>query len=621
MDPARYARVCELFDQADPLGPAERDRFLAEACGGDGELRAQVERMLAAAREPPLERPAARTRPAPRESSPAQSFALVHLVGRGLLDGVSDPGRLASAAWRAWAAARDEAARAAELAALHAAPAEEARRVVKQAVVELLPNGPAERRQVLAGALVELVRAVRAAPSQSFQDLRPLLPAAPPSLGGAAAVPALVLRVVAGPHAGRVFEFAGHDTFLVGRSSQAHFNLGREDRHFSRIHFLVEANPPLIRLLDMGSHNGTFVNGVRVDSPVSLTEGDRVQAGHTVLRVGMPGCLGRAPTETARPRRAVESTALYERPIELGGPCRLCNPTGADAPACAACRELMEGRPQPVPGYQIVRELGRGAMGVVYLAVRDDDQRPVALKTVLPAVDAGPQEVARFLREARILCELDHPNIVAFHEMGEAGGLLYFAMEYVPGRDAARLVKDEGPLPTPRAVDIVCQLLRALDYAHAKKFVHRDIKPANLLLLWKDNVDHVRLADFGLARVYQASQLSGLTMTGAIGGTLAFMPPEQVTNYRESQPPVDQYAAAATLYHLLTHRLPHEGAATVHEQLLKLLHDDPVPIQDRRPDLPDELAAAIHKALARDPRRRFADVKAFRRALVPFLRE
>jgi serine/threonine-protein kinase len=298
----------------------------------------------------------------------------------------------------------------------------------------------------------------------------------------------------------------------------------------------------------------------------------------------------------------------------------VCNPVTAGDPVCEACRGLIEGRPQLVPGFAMVRELGRGGMGVVYLAVRDRDGQAVALKTVLPAVDAGPNEVAKFLREANILGELDHPNIVGFHEMGEDGGLLYFAMDYVPGRDAARLVHDEGPLPIPRAVDIICQALRALDYAHAKRFVHRDVKPANLLLMWKDGVDHVRLADFGLARVYQASQLSGLTMTGAIGGTPAFMPPEQVTNFRESRPPVDQYAAAATLYHLLTRRLPHEPAATVHEQLLRLLHEEPVPIQERRPDLPDELSAAIHKALARDPRRRFADVKAFRRALVPFLR-
>src|SRR5262249_39332353 len=144
-----------------------------------------------------------------------------------------------------------------------------------------------------------------------------------------------------------------------------------------------------------------------------------------------------------------------------------------------------------------------------------------------------------------------HPNIVAFQEMGESEGRLYFAMDYVRGTDAAALLKEHGPLPVARAVGLVRQMLRALDYAHAKQFVHRDIKPANLLVAGAGGQETARLADFGLARVYQASQLSGLTMTGDIGGTVAFMAPEQITNYREAKPPVDQYAAAASLYNLL----------------------------------------------------------------------
>jgi serine/threonine-protein kinase len=293
----------------------------------------------------------------------------------------------------------------------------------------------------------------------------------------------------------------------------------------------------------------------------------------------------------------------------------VCNPGGGALAICATCQDLIRCQPQPIPGYEVVRELGRGGMGVVYLAVRQADGAVIALKTILPALAGSADEVARFLREASVLRELDHPHIVAFQENGEANGMLYFAMDYVAGTDAERLLREGGPLPTGRAIDLVSQLLQALDYAHAKRFVHRDIKPANLLVAREGGGDHARLADFGLARVYQASQLSGLTVTGAVGGTPAFMAPEQVTSYRDVQPAADLYSAAATLYYLLTGRHTHDFGPSVHERLLQLLHEDPVPIEQRRPDLPDELAAVLRRALARDPRRRFGDARAFRRAL------
>jgi serine/threonine-protein kinase len=204
--------------------------------------------------------------------------------------------------------------------------------------------------------------------------------------------------------------------------------------------------------------------------------------------------------------------------------------------------------------------------------------------------------------------------------MGDVDGQLYFVMEYVPGTDAAQVLIQEGPLPISRAVDLICQLLRALDYAHANRFVHRDVKPANLLVTCDAGRDLVKLADFGLARLYQASQLSGLTATGDIGGTLAYIPPEQITNYRDARPAADQYAAAASLYHLLTKQYVHDLPANHADRLSVILEEDAVPIQDRRAELPDELADVIHRALERDPARRFPTVKALRKALLPFLR-
>jgi len=189
-------------------------------------------------------------------------------------------------------------------------------------------------------------------------------------------------------------------------------------------------------------------------------------------------------------------------------------------------------------------------------------------------------------------------------------------MKFVPGIDGQSMLRQhDGPLPIGRAIDIVGQLLEALSAAHQAGYVHRDVKPSNLLIEQRSSGDFVWLADFGLARTYQASMLSGLTTTGSIGGTLPFMAPEQITNYRNVTPAADQYSAAATLYNLLTRSYPYDFPNDVVRQLLMVLQEPPRLIQKCRPELPNKLAAAIHKGLARLPAERFADVGAFRAAL------
>ncbi len=429
----------------------------------------------------------------------------------------------------------------------------------------------------------------------------------------------VTLTVTAGPHLGQSFTFTGHDLFLVGRSKSAHFRLPAKDRYFSRIHFLVEVNPPLCRIQDMGSRNGTHVNGARV-TRADLHDGDEIKAGHTVLRVGLGAAGAKAappPDERAGPT-AAEQTIDF--PSGTLAPPTLPPPTAEPAatdrtlpqpglPAAAA--------PPNVPGYRLVRLLGRGGMGVVFLAERLADGAAVAVKAVAPSITGDDAQVRRFLREAEVLKQLDHPGIVRFFEVGESEGLLFFAMEYVPGVDLGRVLRERGPLPVRLAVRIVRQVLEALAHAHARRFVHRDIKPSNVLLADVGGRRRVKLADFGLARVYQASKLSGLTLTGDWGGTPAYLPPEQVTHYRDVSPAADQYSTAAMLYHLLTGQYaldlpPLPGA------LIAILEDEPVPIRSRRPDLPERLAAAVHRALAKRPEDRFPDVAAFRAALWPY---
>jgi len=263
-----------------------------------------------------------------------------------------------------------------------------------------------------------------------------------------------------------------------------------------------------------------------------------------------------------------------------------------------------------------VEEIGRGGMGIVYRGVGAGDASEVAIKTIRPGVSPTPVAVRRFLREAAILKELRAPHIVGYRAAGETAGLLYLVMDFVPGSDGSKLVA-AGPLAPGRAVRIVRQLLDALACAHDQGFVHRDIKPANLLVAGPSGAESVRVADFGLARAYQESALSGLTLSGTVAGTPHFMPPEQVTDFHQVRPAADQYSAAATLYHLLSGRFVHEGADTA-ELFRKILLEKPVPLRSWRPEVPEGLATVIHRALAHRPEDRYPDVRAFARELLPF---
>jgi eukaryotic-like serine/threonine-protein kinase len=395
------------------------------------------------------------------------------------------------------------------------------------------------------------------------------------------------LTVISGPHQGKEFEFDGHDTLLVGRSSDAHLQLPHGDPYFSRRHFVVEVNPPRCRLIDLNSRNGTLKNGARVQV-AEVADGDEIGAGHTVFKVRIL---------SADPDR-VDTLDLPVPPLQT--------------------IDYLDPEAISVPGFLMERELGRGAMGIVYRAVRTSDGQPVALKTIRPATGATQKQIDRFLRESRILAQLDHKNIVAFREVGQAGRIIFLAMELIDGPDLRTILQDQGPLDVCTAVRIVCQVLGGVAHAHAKGFVHRDIKPANILISRVETRRVAKLADFGLARVYESSKISGLTMQGEIGGTPAFMAPEQVTHYRQVKPAADQYSVAATLYNVLTGHYTHDFPKEVPAQLAHLVSAEPIPIRNRRNEIPAELAAVIHKALGREPSDRFRDILAFRKALLAF---
>jgi eukaryotic-like serine/threonine-protein kinase len=176
-----------------------------------------------------------------------------------------------------------------------------------------------------------------------------------------------------------------------------------------------------------------------------------------------------------------------------------------------------------------------------------------------------------------------------------------------------------GRLPIPQAVDLVCQTLDALVHAHRAGIVHRDVKPNNILVTQGGVRDSVKLGDFGLARIYHNSSLSGLTIDGDVRGTLGFLAPEHVRDLRGVGPEADQYGAGATLYYLLTGEYTYDFPEDDFQECLRIvLHEDARPISEVRPDVPQGLAAVIHRSLARESTERFPDAESMRQALLPW---
>lgn len=428
----------------------------------------------------------------------------------------------------------------------------------------------------------------------------------------------VTLRVLEGPYTGREFSFDQHDTFLIGRADTAHLYLP-DDRFFSRNHCLLEIAPPRCFLRDLGSTNGTFVNGQRVPEAF-LVNGDRIQGGQTVLEVEVQ-------SEQAVTINGMEAPTLT-RPTVVTVECANCGrreqteASHADEKmsfVCEDCREELKRQPQPVPGYQMIKLLGRGGMGCVMLARDEKTGRSVAIKSLLPEVAVTEVSLRRFMREIQVAAALDHPNIVRFLESGTNNGSVYLVTEYVEGSDAARLADAQGGrLPFLQAIDIVSQSLDALAYAHSKGYIHRDIKESNILISGAAPNFVAKLTDFGLAKSFTQSGMSGITMAGDMAGTFAYMPPEQIRDFRNVRPTSDIYAIGMTAYSLLAGDTAldlgsnNDIAGTVRA----IFEGQVIPLRQRAPEVPQQVAEVIERALAKDPVNRWQSAAAMRTALM-----
>ena len=257
-------------------------------------------------------------------------------------------------------------------------------------------------------------------------------------------------------------------------------------------------------------------------------------------------------------------------------------------------QEVLAGR------YSLQRELGRGGMGIVYLAHEVALDRPVALKLLPPHLAAMPPLRERFLREARTAARLSQPNIVPIHTVDEVGTFVFFTMAYVQGESLGAAIRRRGALPAAEAARIVREVAWALAYAHAQGVVHRDVKPDNILL--EEGSGRALVTDFGIAQV---SVGSGITGQGEVLGTAEFMSPEQASGATVDERS-DIYSLGVVGYYMLTGRLPFEGE-TVTAILAKHITQAAPPVASMAPEVPRHLAAAVDRCLAKSPLDRFAN--------------
>jgi serine/threonine protein kinase/WD40 repeat protein len=270
------------------------------------------------------------------------------------------------------------------------------------------------------------------------------------------------------------------------------------------------------------------------------------------------------------------------------------------------------------PDYEVLSELGRGGMGVVYLAQNKLMGRQEVLKVVSREVMDRRGVLDRFLREIRNAAQLHHSNIVTAYSAFRAGEHIVFAMEYVEGYDLARMVKAQGPLPVAHACNFAYQAAQGLQYAHEKGMVHRDIKPSNLMLSRHQQRAVIKILDFGLAKATREGTVDkSLTHEGQMLGTPDFIAPEQSLDAQKADIRADIYSLGCTLYYLLTVHPPFR-AASVYEVLQAHHSMEAKPLNLVRPDVPWELAAVVDRMMAKDPERRHQTPREVAQALKPF---
>lgn len=440
----------------------------------------------------------------------------------------------------------------------------------------------------------------------------------------------VILTTTEGSLKGKEFIFDSRTTCIIGRSPECNPKLPDDEAHrtISRYHCLLDINPPDIRVRDFGSRNGTFVNGTKIGQrqpeqtpeegaklifpEYDLKTNDEIQLADTVFQVSIEGV---SEVEAKKSGLNVASIGKAD-PSE--------NVQQLVQQAHAGNSELLS-----IQGYNILKELGRGGFGAVFLARHNETGEEVALKVMLPAVATNPQIREWFLREIDNTQALKHPNVIKLLNSGYYNGIFFFTLEYCDGGTVVDLMqRSGGRLSIDEAVSIIMQVLDGLEYAHqaeipyvkladgsfgrGRGLVHRDLKPSNIFITNNNGERTVKIADYGLAKAFDQAGLSGQTRSGTKAGTPVFMPRQQVINFKYAKPEVDIWATAACLYFMLTGAFPRNF---VGDPFLAVLQTNAVPIRERDASIPKQLAELIDQALVDKPEIYFKDAVSFKQAL------
>ncbi len=296
---------------------------------------------------------------------------------------------------------------------------------------------------------------------------------------------------------------------------------------------------------------------------------------------------------------------------------RYCSSCGADMsggdgpPSTTSTAALFQRLQRLVEGkYRIERMLGKGGMGTVFLAHDLTLEREVAIKVLPPDIAQDDQVVRRFQQEAKTAAKLDHPNIIPIYRVESEGGLNYFVMKYVSGTSLEDVLEKQQPLPSDYIQRVLWEAACALGHAHTRHVVHRDVKPANIMF---DHDGRVMLTDFGISKALQAA--TGFTATGMIIGTPHYMAPEQAKGTTVDGR-ADEYSLGVVGYRMITGALPFNGDS-VHTILYKQIFEQAPRAKSLRPEVPEQLSAAIGRAMAKEPEERFPTMEAFATAVWP----
>jgi hypothetical protein len=434
------------------------------------------------------------------------------------------------------------------------------------------------------------------------------------------------------------FVFDQHDTLVVGRHEDCQVCI-EDDNQVSRHHFLMEVNPPEICIRDLGSRNGTHVNGtkhggrdrtetaeqgrLRNFPTLELHEGDEVRVGKTIFKVKIEAALGQpVQLKCQRCGRNVAAEAgLNRQGTYLCKKCQAENDPmqllmGILGQAAKAVEPSVDIQ---IPDYTIESKLGEGGMGAVYRVHHNTTYEKAALKIMLSKIAVNPEAQEKFRREIEVTRSLSHKHIVKLLGNGSAGSIFYFLIEYCDGGSVYDLMKQHGGhLSVEEAGPIMLQAIEGLAYAHAQHFVHRDLKPQNILLHHNGGGWVTKIADMGLAKNFDQAGFSGMTVTGSMAGTFVFMPREQVTDFKHFKPVSDVWSMGATCYNMLTGQFPRDRKPG-QDPLEMVLQNEVVPLRRRSPSIPAAIAEVIDRALLSNVNSRYQNAgemhKAFTKAL------